>query len=601
MCRTRAWQLPGRTSHVFLRDGERPLAGLTYAELDQRARSVAAELARHAQPGDRALLCYPPGLEFLAGFFGCLYAGVIAVPTAGVAEGRGATARLAAIARSATPRLLLSTADFLAGNATRLAETVSNSAVVAVATDRISARPPARAWTEPDIDADTIAYLQYSSGSTGEPRGVVLTHRQVLHNLGVLAELLRPRPEETSIVSWLPLFHDMGLVAAVIMPVFAASTATLMSPTAFLRRPLRWLTALQRAEVTATPNFALDLCLRRTTEQQRAQLDLRRVRHVVVGAEPVRADTLERFASAFAPSGLRPEALVPAYGLAEATLMVSGGPTPAPPVCCHASPAALGRDRIELTEPGTPAVRLVGCGQVRPGLRVVIVEPESLRPRPPGHVGEVCVAGGSVGSGYWNAPEATAATFGVTVPGVAGAFLRTGDLGAVVDGQLVITGRCKDVIVIDGHNHYPSDIERTVAAAHPALRPGFQIAVSVDDGQRERVVVLTELSTPAGANRQSDVDEVDLADGVDPTDVADGAAGWTLVSAAVRAAVLAQHGIAPHDVVLLPPGALPFTSSGKPQRFACRRAYQDGGFARVRLGAAGAAETAVAGSGVVGP
>lgn len=577
VCQARATEMPTQVSHSYLRDGEEPEAQLTYAQLDQAARAVAVELSRHASPGARVLLHYPPGLDFVIGFFGCLYAGLIAVPIAPVEAYRSAAAsRARAVAGSAAPTLLLSSAEFLDSSTAALRKVIGDTAMTPVAVDHLDAAA-ARRWSRPAIDVDTVAYLQYSSGSTGDPKGVVLTHRQVLHNASVINGLVDVRPDSKA-VSWLPMFHDMGLLSGCIMPVVTGCQATIMSPTAFLRRPYRWLAALSSGDtLTAAPNFALDLCVRRIDEQQRTRLDLQGLRQVIVGAERVRPETLERFTAAFAPCGFRAEALQPCYGLAEATLLVSGGPAGRPPHLRHFDPAALRRAEVAPPAPGTPGQPHVGCGEVGPGLHVVIADPDSLSPAAPNRIGEILVSGGSVGSGYWNAPQATADTFGLTIEGIDGSFLRTGDLGVIVDGQLFVTGRRKDLIVIDGVNHHPTDLELTAELAHPALRPGGCAVVSVDERGRERVVVLAELT--ASALRA--VAQPDTPDETIPNEQS--GAGHTRITAAVRRALSAHHGVPVHDVVLLPASSLPFTSSGKLQRFACREGYQKGYFELCRI------------------
>lgn len=564
MCQQRAAHTPTQLSHVYLVDGEQPRVRLTYGELDRAARAVAAELGRHVSPGDRALLHYPPGLDFLAGFYGCLYAGVIAVPIAPVGAGQGeAAARARAVMGSATPKVLLS-AGFSASGAAPLGEVIGDAGMFHLATDTVDPAS-ARHWRDPGIDGDTVAYLQYSSGSTGEPKGVILTHREVLHNLAVMEDLVT-LGLCSDVVSWLPMFHDMGLLSGGILPVFAGCPATVMSPVAFIRRPYRWLAAISRGDrvTSVCPNFALDLCVRRTDEEQRAKLDLSGLRTLVVGAEPVRAATLERFATAFEPCGLRLDALRPSYGLAEATLLVSGGPGRVAPQVHTVDADALARGEVRPPGPGGATRGLVSCGAMDPRVRVVIADPESARPCPPGRVGEVLVGGGSVGDGYWGNPHATAETFDQKVDGVDGTFLRTGDLGVLLDGQLIITGRCKEVIVVDGGNHYPTDLESTVEESDPAVRAGRCAVISVDDGGRELVVVLAEVSPRVARG-------------------SDGAAAHLRMRTAFRRELSVRHGVAVHDVVLLSPGSLPFTSSGKLKRAACRADYLAGRFQRTRV------------------
>lgn len=571
LARARAHSADGAGGYVYLSRGETPEAELTFAGLDRRARAVAAEIARTTAPGARALLQYPPGLDFLAAFFGCLYAGVVAVPTpppAGERDDATATARCRAVVRSCTPELLLSTGDLLDRLPPALRHAGGPARLRTIATDRIGDGAAAR-WQPVPTGPDDVAYLQYSSGSTGTPKGVVLTHRNVLHNLGLIRGLTGAGPGSTG-VFWLPMFHDMGLVSGALMPLFAGGRGVLMSPLAFLQRPYSWLAAISREEqvTSAAPNFAFDLCVQRITDRQKAGLDLSRWRHAIVGAERVRAATLDRFAEAFAPCGFRPETFLPSYGLAETTLLVSGGPAGGRPTVCEADAGALDRNRIAPRAAGGRGPDLVGSGRVRPGLRVVIADPETQQPCPPGHVGEIWVAGDSVAAGYWNAPEETGHTFGRRVGGEPG-FVRTGDMGALVGSELVVSGRLKDLIIVDGRNLYPSDLEATAEAAHPALRRGYCAVVPVDDGRRESVVVLAELT--ARALRTA------LGDPAGP------AARFDHIRTAVRRALSAAHGLPADDVVLLRPGTLPFTSSGKLQHFACRARYQAGGFDGCRV------------------
>jgi acyl-CoA synthetase (AMP-forming)/AMP-acid ligase II len=429
-------------------------------------------------------------------------------------------------------------------------------------------------WSPPVVDENSVAYLQYSSGSTGEPKGVIISHRNVLHNMRVIGDLLEV-DEETHGCLWLPMFHDMGLVSGGLMPILSGCDMTLMAPMTFLQRPHIWLTALSRPNsVTAAPNFAYDHCVARLSDRQRATLDLSGWTCAIVGAERVRAETLERFAGVFGAVGFRREAFLPCYGLAESVLMVTGGSLDHPAGVAHVNRDALagGRasvDRSQQTSgdvrPGNATVALVGAGAARPGLDVVIAEPETLRPRPAGELGEVLVSGPSVGAGYWAAPTQSAQAFGVSVPGRNGSFLRTGDVGMFLDGELYITGRIKDLIIVGGRNHHASDLEATVETTHEALRPGRCAVVSVDNGDGERVVVLAEVA--ARSLRL-------------PPELAEATA--EAITTAIRRALAAVHGLRASDVLLLRPGSLPFTSSGKLQRFACRAGYAEGRFASSR-------------------
>jgi len=578
LARLRAQDSPATGGYVFLSGGTEPTAELSFAELDLRARAVAVALARTVPPGSRALLHYGPGLDFLVGFFGCLYAGIVAVPTPapeGERPDSVGTARCRAIARSSGAVLRCSTDEVLSRSP--LAGVVSEPDTLA--TDRVDLSLAQR-WQPPPITGATVAYLQYSSGSTGTPKGVTLSHRNVLHNLGVIQAVAGWDSSAVG-VFWLPMFHDMGLIAGGLAPLFVGGTARLMSALAFVQRPATWLAALSAGgTTTAAPNFAFDLCVQRVSAKARQQLDLSTWRQAIVGAERVRAGTLARFADSFAPCGFRAESFLPSYGLAEATLMVSAGPVRQKARVRHfdlgagvavSAPSPAVPDGSEALS-GQPPVPLVGCGRVRPGLRVVVVDPETGVVVPDGRIGEICISGDSVGGGYWANPQETERCFGVSIPGAPDSFLRTGDLGALLEGELFISGRSKDLIIVDGTNHYPMDLEATAEAAHPALRPGFCAVVSAERGERERVVVLAEVS-PAAIRLASASGGSDHVPGAPLGDI----------PASITRALSRGHGVAVGDVLLLRPGTLPFTSSGKLQRFACRAAYTSGQFDCRRL------------------
>jgi len=545
-------------AYTFLEDGEREGARWTWGELDRRARAVAAAIQERAEPGDRALLLYPPGLDFVAAFFGCLYAGVVAVP-AYPPHGRRPLARLGTIVGSAEPRLALTVADQEGKVERAIGRAPVAEGIGVVATDRGLAGAEDR-WHDPGVDAGDLAFLQYTSGSTADPRGVRVSHRNLLHNqeligraFGHLTEAGEPRPG-VRVVGWLPLYHDMGLIGNVLHPLFLGCDCVLMAPVAFLQRPLRWLRAIERyrGTVSGGPNFAYEQCLHKIGEEERRRLDLSSWRVAFNGAEPVRATTLERFADAFAPSGFDRRAFFPCYGLAEATLFVSGGPPEAPPVLLPVEASALEENRV-VEDASTGVRRVVGCGEVSSGHEVAIVDPESLARLPEGRVGEVWIAGPSVAGGYWRLPEESAHSFAAHLPGEEGSgpFLRTGDLGFLRGGELFVTGRLKELIILRGRNHYPHDLELTAEAAHPALRPGAGAAFAVDADGEERLVIAFELE-----RRRHDEAEA-AAD-------------------AVRRAVAEEHEVQVHEVVLLRFGGVPTTSSGKIQRRACRAAHLAG-------------------------
>jgi acyl-CoA synthetase (AMP-forming)/AMP-acid ligase II len=552
--------------YTFLPDrGPEEGAVLTYAGLDLRARAIAAVLMRLGAGGQRALLLYPPGLDFIAAFFGCLYAGVVAVPAYPPRSAR-ALPRLLEIARDARPAVALTTAELKTAIGGLAAQVPELGALRLVATDEV---PPAEAegWSDPRVTGETLAFLQYTSGSTAAPKGVMVSHGNLLHN----EEMIRQAYGQTAdsvIVGWLPLYHDMGLIGNVLQPLFLGARCVLFSPIAFLQSPKRWLAAISRYRATTSggPNFAYDLCVRKIGEADRADLDLSTWDVAFNGAEPVRAETMERFAAAFAGCGFRPRAFFPCYGLAEATLFVAGA----------AGPRAIALDRARL-EAGDakplpasdPASRtLISSGHAWLGQELAIVDPETMTPCADGKVGEIWVRGPSIAQGYWKRPEATAETFQGRLAGPAGVstgredagaapFLRTGDLGFLDGGDLFVTGRLKDLIIIRGRNLYPQDIELTVERSHAVLRPGCGAAFSVEVGTEERLVVVQELERTEGSAALP-------ADAVEE------------IAEAVRRAVAEEHEAQVQQLVLLRAGSIPKTSSGKIQRRACRAALLGG-------------------------
>lgn len=531
LLRLRALESPGRRALTFLANGEAEAGGMTYGELDARARAIAARLQGLAGSGERALLLYPPGLEMVAAFFGCLYADVVAVPLFPPRPNRPLP-RLQSVARDARATLALTTSDVYDDLQRCLRQAPELSGLRWLATDQISETP---AWREPALESDSLAYLQYTSGSTSTPKGVMVTHENLLENERMLVHAWGNH-EDATIVSWLPLYHDMGLIGVVLQSIYTAAHCVLMPPVSFLQQPLRWLKAVSRyrARFSGGPNFAYDLCARKVTAEQKAGLDLSGWEVAFSGSEPIRAETLRRFAAAFGPCGFRWDAFCPGYGLAEATLAVSS---------CRWTDAPAIR-RSESQRP------MVGCGAELPGSRVAIVNPETGARCRPGQEGEIWVAGPHVACGYWGRLEESLETFGARLAETGdGPFLRTGDLGFLLGGELHVSGRLKDLIILDGRNLYPQDVEETVEACHLALRTAGGAAFSVDDGEQERLVVVHEVDRHA---RQDELAEI---------------------VAAVRQAVAEEHDARVWRVCLIHPGTLPKTSSGKVQRQACRAAF----------------------------
>jgi amino acid adenylation domain-containing protein/FkbM family methyltransferase len=549
----RAREVPERVAFTFLANGEVEEAWLTYQELDLRARALAARLAAHGLAGQRAMLLYPPGLDFIVAFFGCFYAGTLAVPAYPPASERSLP-RLAAILASARPQAILTTSALLGKLERAAAKLPGTGALIALATDTV-APELAAGWTRPAIDLDHPAFLQYTSGSTSDPKGVIVRHGNLLHNEEMIRQAFG-QSAESVIVGWLPLYHDMGLIGNVLQTLYAGATCILMSPLAFLTRPVRWLQAISRYRATTSggPNFAYDLCARKATDAEIAALDLRSWEVAYNGAEPVRAATLRLFAERFAPCGFRAAAFYPCYGLAEATLFVAGGTLGVEPAVRSFATAALAANRLSPAEGGEEGRELVSCGRAWLEQEIAIVDPETGVRCAPGQVGEIWVAGPSVAGGYWQLPEATSHDFGARLAAEpeAGLFLRTGDLGAAFDGELFVTGRAKDLIIIRGRNHYPQDLELTFERCHSDLRPGCSTAFAIEREGEERVVIVGELERGASA-------------------------GLEEIAAAARQALSAEHEIALHDLVLVRPQTIPKTSSGKVQRRACRAAYLAGG------------------------
>ncbi|MBM3851836.1 MAG: SDR family NAD(P)-dependent oxidoreductase [Verrucomicrobia bacterium] len=554
LLRGRARAEPGRRAYLFLQDGEIEAAAYTYAQLDERARSVAARLQRHTQAGDRALLLYPPGLEFLAAFFGCLYARVIAVPSYPPKRNRP-DHRLQGIAADAGARVVLTNQAVLAEIEARLQHTPELKALQWLATDARGAAN-SEAWCEPPVRPADLAFLQYTSGSTSTPKGVMVSHRNLLVTLDDLDRGWQHTPDSV-MVTWLPIFHDLGLIYGALMPLYKGFPCVLLPPPAFLQRPSRWLRAIThyRGTHSAAPNFAYDLCVAATTPEQRAEFDLRSWHLSLNAAEPVRAETLVAFNEAFAPCGLAPLTVSPGYGLAEATLKVCALPCSEPTRLCHVVTDELARHRVVPGPPGAPGVQpIVGCGWGQINNRYCIVDPETRRLCPPAVVGEIWFAGPAVAQGYWNRPEETEQSFGARLADTGeGPFLRTGDLGFLHEGQLFVTGRIKDVIIIRGLNHYPQDIELTVEKCHAALRPAGGAAFSVEVGGREALVIAQEVE-------RTWLRKLNLDD----------------VVSAIRQAVAERHELPVQAVALLRTGSIPKTSSGKIQRRACRALYLDG-------------------------
>ncbi len=445
--------------YTYLVDGELEGAHLTHETLDRQAQAIGALLQSYVASGERALLLFPAGLEFIPAFFGCLYAGVIAVPLPppNMAQLQRTLPRLRTIANDAQATLVLTTSSILSKVQSLFAQAPELQAMHWLAIDKVI-DSAAQDWKDPGATSNSLALLQYTSGSTAVPRGVMVSHGNLLENSAHISQSFGINSETVS-VTWLPVFHDMGLTNGIIQPLYGGRQCVLMPPQSFLQRPVRWLQAVShyKASISGGPNFAYELCARKITPEQRSALDLSNWTVAYNGAEPVRADTLKRFAAAFESCGFRPNFFYPCYGLAEATPIVSGGLMNDEPILCTAKVAALEHNGVMETSDRLKNVRsLVGSGHAMPDTKVVIVHPESLTACGPDEVGEIWVSGPSVAQGYWHRPEETEITFHAHLADTGeGPFLRTGDLGFLRDGELFVTGRLKDLIIIDGRNLYP--------------------------------------------------------------------------------------------------------------------------------------------------
>lgn len=560
LLRWRAVFTPEQQAFTFLTYDETHAGGqatethLTYGALDKSARGIAGMLQRRGLAGERVVLIYPPGPALIAGFWGCLYAGAIAVPAYPPDPARPSHTlpRLQAMVTDAQAKAALTVTPIIP-MAQALARQVPDLAALEwLATDNVT-DDERLAWHEPRAAGDTLAFLQYTSGSTRAPRGAMLSHANLLHNCALIQQVFDLTPESVTAL-WLPPYHDMGLIGGIIQPVYTGMRCVLMSPLSFLQQPLRWLQAIvhYQATISGGPDFAYDLCVYKIPPEQRATLDLSHWALAFDGSEPVHKETLDRFAAAFASCGFKHEAFHPAYGLAEATLLVSGGMKDVQPAFHTVQRSALEHHRVvRAVEGERGAHTLVGCGH--PLQEVIIVQPQSLSLCPPDEVGEIWVTSPSVAQGYWNRPDESAQVFRAHLPGAEKSYLRTGDLGFLHDSELYVTGRVKDLIIVRGRNHYPQDIEATVERSHRALKPGgcATFTVELEGLAGEHLVVVQEVDT----GQTLDVDEI---------------------VGRIRQAVADVHEISVYAVALIKPGSLPKTASNKIQRHACRAGFLNG-------------------------
>lgn len=572
-CRELALQRGEQLAFTWLDDGERESNSLTFAQLDQRALQIGAALAARGRSAQRALLAYSPGLEFIAAFLGCLYAGVLPVPVSTPRDDHTAHNVLGVAADAAACVLLT---DCLTRE--RGARWISQlGPIEVVSTESLDTLAPS-AWRPARMDSQAVAFLQYTSGSTSAPKGVEVTHANLMANARMLCAAFE-QDERTVFVSWLPLFHDMGLVGNVLQSLFLGARCVLMAPSAFIQHPVRWLRAISRYRATTSggPDFGFRLCLQRVRDEHLAQLDLSSWAVAFNGAEPVRADTLERFAERFASAGFRRTSLYPCYGLAEASLFVTGGDAREPYVSLDVDGEALERGLAQPVTAHSPAAhRLIGCGHAWLDGRLLIVDPRTRAECADECVGEIWVAGSHVARGYRNGSATDEDPFRARLASGAGPFLRTGDLGFVSRGELFVTGRLKDLVIHNGRNYYPQDIEWAAGLAHEGLRAEGTVAFLADERapSDERLVVVQEVREPL-ASILARGDEASRSLHAE-------------VSGAVRHAVVRRVGLAVWKVVLIEPRAQPRTTSGKVQRGLTRTLWRQGALAELGRSAIGA-------------
>lgn len=561
---------------------------LNWADFGARNRAVAARLQQVTEPGDRVAILCPQNLEYLVAFFGTLYSGRIAVPLFDPSE-PGHVGRLHAVIDDCHPSAILTTTEAAEGVRKFFRSRPAKERPRVIAIDAVPDEVAATWEPCEDVDRETIAYLQYTSGSTRIPTGVQITHLNLATNVVQVIEALEGEEGDRG-VSWLPFFHDMGLITALLSPMIG-HYFTFMTPAAFVRRPGRWIREMARKPgdtggvVSVAPNFAFDhAAARGLPRDDEPPLDLSNIKSILNGSEPISAATVRRFNEAFAPYGFRPQAIKPSYGLAEATLFVSTTPLNAPPTIVSVDRDELNSHRFVVVADDSPrAVPQASAGKVGVAEWAVIVDAENATELPDGQIGEIWISGNNMGTGYWGKPEESREVFqnilkSRTNPSHAeGAaddvtWVSTGDYGAYHDGELYITGRVKDLVIIDGRNHYPQDLEYSAQEASKALRTGYVAAFSVPANQ-----LPDEVFDNAHAGLKRDPDDTseqlvivaERAPGAHKLDIAP-------ISDDIRAAIAVRHGVTVRDVLLTPAGAIPRTSSGKIGRRACRAAYLDG-------------------------
>jgi acyl-CoA synthetase (AMP-forming)/AMP-acid ligase II len=542
LLRERAQAYPEKIAYIFLPRGEADEQKITYGALHRWAQSIAARLQQECKPGSRAILMFPPGLSYIAAFFACLYARVVAIPIYPPRFNRSVE-RLVAVINSANVGIAL-TDEATAARVREVKDLpIEVKSLGWLITSDLQEEIYFDSYKPVDSSPNDLAFLQYTSGSTGNPKGVMLTHKNLMSNQEMIFNAFE-EGRDSVVVGWLPFYHDMGLIGNIMQPLYVGAPCILMPPVAFLQKPVRWLKAISTygGTLSGGPNFAYDMCVDRITETQKEGLDLSQWRLAFNGSEPIRPQTLVRFTKAFSDVGFNGNSFFPCYGMAEASLFVSGIRKVSPSTF-----AKFSDDRLGTASPIGPetvnGTGFVSCGFARAGQDIAVVDPAHCLEVGPGEQGEIWLAGDNVAQGYWNQSEITASSFNQQLPGKQGNWFRTGDLGCLVDDELFITGRCKDLIIINGKNHYPQDIEYTVEKSDEMIASNSTAAFALDSGQGEELVIVTELERNSW--RQDNLESL---------------------TQKIMMAIVAEHEIKPTVIAIIKPGQLPKTSSGKIQR-----------------------------------
>lgn len=548
----RASQTPNQLAYIFLKNRENQEQNITYQQLSQNSKNIAIKLQSLIPKGSRALLLYPQGLEFINAFLGCLYAGIIAVP-AYPPKRNQKMSRLAAIIKDAQPQIILTTSSMLESIKEKLTDIVDSSALQWLATDSLNNDEEELSYIFPNISSDSLAFLQYTSGSTGTPKGVMISHGNIVHNSASIQKAFELTEKSVS-VTWLPSFHDMGLIDGIIQPLYTGFLGVILPPESFLQRPIFWLQAITKYRATHSggPNLGYELCVEKIAPEQQKNLDLSSWVSAYSGSEPIRRRTIENFITKFQSSGFQSQYFYPCYGMAEATLMITGGNIEDEPVYLNVQSELLENKIVLKADVERDNYQqMVGCGHTWLDTEIRIVDPETCTQCADNQVGEIWVSGSSIAQGYWHQPEKTTETFQAKLVDVGERnFLRTGDLGFIQNGELFITGRIKDVIIIWGRNHYPQDIEYSVQQSHKALSLDCGAAFTVEVNNQEKLVIVQEVERTY--LRKLAVDEI---------------------VSAIRETVALNHGLQVYAILLIKPASIPKTSSGKIQRHACRQGF----------------------------